>query len=322
MTRSIETHTLRLHRTMITAHGEINERAIAVVTTSEGPISGSGEAACLPGFGLESQEEATRALRKWVDTGSMPESPAASAAVATAMENLGAARRGCSLAEHLANHAPPPSIATQAVVGDGDVDTTVSAVGDALERGFGTVKVKVAAREAAADIARIVEVRRTVGDDVTIRLDANGGWDYESALLVLRELRHLGIDYVEEPTADPREFGAISTGSGIAIALDEHASDPKAVALATRKGSIAVVVLKPAVLGGPRSAFELGTELLDRGVRAVVGSFMDGCVGLDAAIQVAAALGGHEVHGLGTAEMFVDPFPARLVPVGGHLELG
>ena len=321
MTRSIETFTLRLRRTMTTAHGTIDERAITVVTTTDGPVAGSGEAACLPGFGLESQEEATRALRAWVDTGALPNSPAAMAAVATANENLDAARRGCSLAEHLAGHKPPNSVATQAVVGDGDVDATVTAVGSALDRGYGTIKIKVAAREAAVDVARISEVRRVAGDNVDIRLDANRGWDHASALSVLRALGHLGIDYVEEPTANPQEFASIAAATGISTALDESASDHDVVALATTQGGITIVVLKPAVLGGPRSAFELGRSLREREVRVVVSSFMDGSVGLGAAVEVAAALGGSEVHGLGTAELFTDPFPSRLVPVGGHLEL-
>ncbi len=54
----------------------------------------------------------------------------------------------------------------------------------AVSAGYRTLKLKVGGT-AAEDIARIRSVRETVGPGVKLRIDANGGWDIQTATEVL-----------------------------------------------------------------------------------------------------------------------------------------
>jgi len=306
---------------MTTAHGSITERHIAVVRVTDGTLIGQGEAAALPGFGLETQADAVAALRVWAEGGDAPETPAAAGAVAAAGTNLEAARSQLCLAEYLSAQPPRQSVETQAVIGDGTVDETVAAVTAAVASGFKTLKIKVAARSPRSDLKRISAVRSEAGYGFVVRLDANGGWDTKTAVSTLRAMQRFDVDFVEEPTPDPSDFTMIARLTGAQIALDEHAGDPEVLDAISPTAGISAIVVKPAILGGPAHAYSLANIVLGRGIRVIVSSFMDGPVGLEAAIQVAAALPCDEVHGLGTANMFVEGFPATQLPISGAVEV-
>lgn len=305
---------------MTTAHGSMEHRRLAVVSIEDDGFVGSGEASTLPGFSLESQQAAEAQLARWAEFGTTPATPAAATAVACAHANLEAAKEGLSLAAWLAGGITSPSVRCQSVVGDGEVEVCASAAKTAVQSGHIAVKVKVAAGAPARDIDRVLAVREAVGPTTAVRLDANGGWDLDVAISVLGHLDQADVEFVEEPTASPDEFREIAGATGITIALDEHAQSVDVIREVAGEG-VDVVVAKPAVLGGPLAAHTAAIDLLDRGLRVVISSFMDGPVGLDAAVQVAAALPTDEIHGLGTASMFEVPFPAHLLPVDGNLIL-
>jgi L-alanine-DL-glutamate epimerase-like enolase superfamily enzyme len=51
-----------------------------------------------------------------------------------------------------------------------------------LEHGYRTVKVKVGGLTPEADAERVGLIRKTVGKDIAIMLDANQGWDFPMAV--------------------------------------------------------------------------------------------------------------------------------------------
>ncbi|MBU2644379.1 mandelate racemase/muconate lactonizing enzyme family protein [bacterium] len=61
------------------------------------------------------------------------------------------------------------------------------------------VKFKIGHADPKVDIARVRQVRKALGDDVWIAVDANQKWDYPTALWVGRELEQLGVAWFEEP---------------------------------------------------------------------------------------------------------------------------
>lgn len=69
-----------------------------------------------------------------------------------------------------------------------------------VEQGFSAVKLKVGKLTAREDAARLRAVRRALGDDVDILLDANGGWpDAPTAIAAMRRLEEFRPYWIEEP---------------------------------------------------------------------------------------------------------------------------
>jgi L-alanine-DL-glutamate epimerase-like enolase superfamily enzyme len=68
-----------------------------------------------------------------------------------------------------------------------------------LDRGFRGVKVKVGYEDPAEDERRIEAVRRLIGDDVDLMVDANMAWSAAEALERGRRLEPYGLYWYEEP---------------------------------------------------------------------------------------------------------------------------
>ncbi|MDO5739245.1 MAG: o-succinylbenzoate synthase [Ornithinimicrobium sp.] len=188
-----------------------------------------------------------------------------------------------------------------------------------------TAKVKVAeqGQSLADDLARVIEVRRLLGPQARIRIDANGAWSLDAAVEALTALAPLGLEYAEQPCATVEELAALRlrmarSGVDVPIAADEsirRAEDPLRVA---RERAADLIVVKVAPLGGVARALEI---VLACGLPAVVSSALDTSVGLAAGVRLAAALPqlDHDC-GLGTAALLAaDVVPDPLVPRDGLL---
>jgi o-succinylbenzoate synthase len=312
-------HELALRRPLPTAHGTITARQLVEVHIAVGPHIGIGEAAPLPGFGMESYAEAKTALASWSVDRQPPTGRAATGAVMTAVEQLEAARDDLSLAELLVGEAVEElPVAVQALVGASDPAEAANAAAAAATAGHLGVKLKVGTLDPEIDIARIIAIR-AIAPDLILRLDANGGWSFNAAREVLAAVADLNIDLVEEPTQDPTQFAALANTTGARIGLDEHAVSASAIRELVAAGGIDALVLKPAVLGGPRATYDIGRIGQSLGCRAIVTSFIDGTTSLRAATQIARALSPAEIHGLGTASLFAESLPDDVSPSGGYL---
>jgi len=86
-----------------------------------------------------------------------------------------------------------------------------------VEQGFRAIKLKVGKASPRDDAARLGRVRRAVGDDVDILLDANGGWpDAPTAIAAMRRLEEHRPFWIEEPVRADN----IAAMARIAEALD------------------------------------------------------------------------------------------------------
>ena len=175
------------------------------------------------------------------------------------------------------------------------VNVTVPAVSPerayeiAAGSGCRTAKVKVAepGQPDAEDISRVEAVRDALGPEGRVRVDVNGHWDTEHAVLMLTELERFNLEYAEQPCATLEEMAEVRRQVAVPLAADEsirRAEDPLRVRAA---GAADIVVLKVQPLGGVRPALRIAAEC---GLPVVVSSAVDSSVGLAAGVALAAAL--------------------------------
>ncbi len=201
----------------------------------------------------------------------------------------------------------------------------VEAVAGVLARypGCRTVKVKVAERGQTLpdDVARVSAVRRELGSEGRIRVDANGGWGVDEAERALRTLAEFDLEYAEQPCASVQELANLKErieDLGIPIAADESvrkAFDPLAVA---RAGAADILIIKAQPLGGISAARRI---VADAGLPVVVSSALDTSVGLSMGAFLAASIPDLDYDcGLGTAALLAaDVIPYPLLPVDGTI---
>ena len=176
------------------------------------------------------------------------------------------------------------------------VNVTVPAVGpdaaaDVVRASAGcrTAKVKVAepGQAEADDLARVEAVRDALGPSGRVRVDANGGWDVDTAVRMVRLLDRVGLEYVEQPCRTVEELAAVRRRVAVPVAADEsirRAEDPLRVA---RLEAADVAVLKVQPLGGVAACLRVAEQI---GLPVVVSSALETSVGIAAGVALAAAL--------------------------------
>ncbi len=186
--------------------------------------------------------------------------------------------------------------------------------------GCTTAKVKVAepGQSLEDDIARVGAVRDAMGPQARIRVDANGGWTVDEAVVAVRELSRLGLEYVEQPTATVEEMAEVRRSVDVPVAADEsirRAADPLRV---VRLGAADIAVLKVQPLGGVRACLRLAEQI---GIPVVVSSALESSVGIAAGVALAAALPDLPYAcGLATTALLAkDLTAAPMAPTGGSI---
>ena len=195
----------------------------------------------------------------------------------------------------------------------------------AMFPGCRTAKVKVAeaGQTLADDVARVGEVRRLLGPEGRIRIDANGAWNVDEAEHAVHAMSQFDLEYVEQPCSTAEELLELRNRTkymDIPIAADESirkADDPLRVA---RLDAADVFVLKAAPLGGVREVVRIASQI----ARPVnVSSALDTSIGIAMGAYAAAALPQLDYDcGLGTAALLgADVTDSPLLPENGELVL-
>ena len=191
------------------------------------------------------------------------------------------------------------------------VNATLSAINNAKEieellqsfTGCDTVKIKVG-ENLGEDIVRVARVRALL-PKAKLRLDVNGAWSVDQALINLYEIyEEVGpLEYIEQPCATLAELRQLKEKLVIDFKItgDEvirKAKDPFAIDL---QGAVDVLMLKAAPLGGITRAREIGAH---HKLPMVVSSALDSAVGIGYGLQLAASLPSLEYAcGLATSQL-------------------
>jgi o-succinylbenzoate synthase len=239
-------------------------------------------------------------------------------ALDTAVCDLLAQHHGVPISR-LLNHGAAHEVSVNALVAARDVSRATGEARAARDAGFRCVKLKVGlSDDLAEECARAIAVRRAIGPDVRLRLDANGKWDLPAAARFLRAVSPLDIEYVEQPVppGDLSLLGRLQGMVDVPLAADEDVTDLDTARriIATRDAS--VLVLKPQRLGGIRPCLRVIEEARQAGIRCVVTTNIDAGVGTAACLHLAASLPkGSPACGLATASLLQSDLTPAPIPI-------
>jgi L-alanine-DL-glutamate epimerase-like enolase superfamily enzyme len=306
----------------------VREGCIIRLETDNGLI-GLGEASPLPEFGGGTLADVLRLLEKWwprliggpvANTLDMirVQGPGANAFLCgldTALCDVLAQSEGLRLAEWLGGFAPArmkdadsgagissPLIPHPSSFTGVPVNATIGAPGNAravalaqkaVAEGFECVKLKVGlAADISGEVARVGAVRAAIGDEIKLRLDANGGWTVGQAIATLHKLEHFNLELVEQPVAAHNLAGMAQVRKmvDISLAADEAVTDEASARAVIEAGAADILVIKPMMVGGLRAGRKLIELAQSAGLRAFVTTTIDSGVGIATALHLAATL--------------------------------
>lgn len=217
---------------------------------------------------------------------------AAKAALDVALHDLAARRLGVPLVRLLGGTAL--RVATDVTLSVADTHALALAAQQRVSEGFEVLKVKVGT-DAATDVARVRAVRSAVGAEVRIRLDANQGWTPREAVRVISDIEAEGLDveFVEQPVPawDIDGLAWVSDRVKTSILADESVLSLRDLVEVIRRRAADMVNVKVAKCGGLTAARTLLSLAEEHGMGTIIGSMMEGPVGVGAAASLAAAQG-------------------------------
>lgn len=162
---------------------------------------------------------------------------------------------------------------------------------DALKfkkQGFRIIKVKLGESK-EKDVERIAAIRKAIGKDIPLRIDANQGWKIKTAIETLNALEEFNIEYCEEPIArwNFMKLRKVKENSPIEIMADESCSDHHDAKRLIDLEACDSINIKLGKSGGIFNAQKI-IRLCEKAKMPIqLGAFMESRLGITAAAHVA-----------------------------------
>ena len=194
------------------------------------------------------------------------------------------------------------------------------------ERGFRHFGLKIGI-DPKQDLANVVALRARFGDQVVLRVDANGALTYDAALALLKKLEPYDIDVAEQPIAiwDLEGLAALCRATSIPIMADESVSTDHSLLEVIRRRAATVVQTKIAKNGGMYRVWRLWTLAAAAGMRIYPGNHPSTSVATAAVAQLCAAWPGPLMEGVFavgvSGALAADIVTEPIVPVNGEIRV-
>lgn len=159
--------------------------------------------------------------------------------------------------------------------------------------GFNVLKIKVGKDDIKEDILRIQEIRKAVGNEVKIRLDANQGWNAKEAIVSIRKMEDMGLDIelIEQPVKahDLDGLKQVTDAVDTPIMADESVFSPAQALAVLRNRAADLINIKLMKAGGIYKAQFINQLAEEHGIPCMVGSMIESRLSVSAAAHFAAS---------------------------------
>lgn len=181
-------------------------------------------------------------------------------------------------------------IETDMTIGIGTPEVMAEAALKYQQQGCSILKLKLG-KNVHDDIHRVAQVRAAVGQDMTIRLDANQGWSFDDALLALVALEKYNIEFCEQPmrTWYDDRLPELRLNVPIKIMADESVYHHHDARKLIHSKSCDYLNIKFAKSGGILEAQKIHEEALKTGMKCMIGSMLESRIALSANLHFALA---------------------------------
>lgn len=178
-----------------------------------------------------------------------------------------------------------------------------------IDQGFDTIKVKVGTIP-DDDLARVRAVREVIGPDRALMIDANCGWDVDTAIRCINELEDCNLWLVEQPTPDGDYAGLARCRRETKppVMADDICFDMAHARELIRNNACDVISLYPGKNGGIRKAKAIAEFAAQHGVACSIGSNLE--------YDIATAAMCHLI--VATENMQVEKYPGDVLGPAYH----
>lgn len=197
---------------------------------------------------------------------------------------------------------PAKTATTSFTIGMADREKTLQKVAEIANHPI--LKIKLGAGTDREEIEMIEAIRSAYTG--TIRIDANEGWNAQSAVAILGELERFEIEFCEQPipAGHPEQLRFIRERTNIPLVTDEDSKDARD--LPALYGCVHGINIKLVKCGGIRGALEMVHTARALGFKIMLGCMVESAILSSAAAHLSPLVDWADIDGpFLTAE---DPF--------------
>ena len=218
--------------------------------------------------------------------------PQAKAAVDCALHDLNARALGVPL-NALFGGAVRESVAVLRILAIKSPQDMAAQAQKLVDRGYRYLKVKVHG-EVADDVARVAAIRRQVGEEVHLTIDANQSYSVKDAIAALNRMAEYRIDLVEQPVhrADRAGLALVTRSVPVTVEADEAAGSLGEIFELVTERAVDAVSLKIPKLGGLRNTLAAARLCEAAHIRHRLGAAVGSRLLAAGALHLACALRG------------------------------
>jgi len=192
-----------------------------------------------------------------------------------------------------------------------------------VDRGYRYLKIKVHGH-VEEDVARVAAIRRQVGEDVHLTIDANQSYTPKNAIAALARMAEHRIDLVEQPVAadDFAGLALVTRSVPVTVEADEAAGSLREIFELVSRRAVDAVSLKIPKLGGLRNTLAAARLCEAAQIKYRLGAAVGSRLLAAQALHLACALGGVDYAcELGEFDRLLDDPFTGLEVEGGVLKL-
>lgn len=280
-----------------------NDVLVKIITDSG--LYGLGEACPFPPITGETQESniaAAKAIRELLldkdplsiealveQMGNIIHSnPSAVAAFDMALYDLMGKAAGLPLYKLLGGYRS--SFETDMTTGLNTPEKMVESVKESLAQGYRQIKIKVG-EDPDLDVKRVEAVRKAIGPDIPLRIDANQGWSVPQAIYALKRIEPFKVQFVEQPVLASDLFGMkeVRAQSPIPVMADESLFLPPDAIKLIKEETCDYFNIKLMKAGGILNSLRIAHTAAAANIRCMVGCMLETRLGLTAAAHLVAS---------------------------------
>ena len=177
-------------------------------------------------------------------------------------------------------------------VGSGTPEETVAVIQTQTATGCRCFMIKMGALPIAAEIKRVMAIEKQFGDEISIIIDANQGWEVAEAIEFIDGIRDCHADLIEQPVKRGETEGLkrIHEHSSFLLSADESVTTVNDAARLIREKAVDVFSIKISKNGGLDKSRQIAQMADGFGLKCLMNSMLEFGISQAASLQLGCTL--------------------------------
>lgn len=190
-------------------------------------------------------------------------------------------------------------INVNALVSANNLEKTLKEIDNLISKGFNTIKLKCGIKKFSEEIKIIEEIFTKHQNNIKLRLDINGKWNYPEAKANIKALSRFNIEYIEQPVAEKNDLLNLAETSEINLVPDESIKNYNDAIEFINSEKFQFLVLKPSIKIGIFDTIKIIETANAKDIKVIITSAFETAIGRTALIYLASLANHNFAHGLG-----------------------